>query len=345
MRFLILGGTRFLGRHLVTAALAHHHDITLFNRGQHAAATLPHVETIYGDRNSDLAKLKGRRWDAVIDTSGYLPRIVRASADALADAVGRYIFISSLSVYANYSETGIDEAAPVATLTSDQLQQANDIDSSGPVSAATYGRMYGALKALCEQAVEDVLPGRVLNIRPGLIVGSYDYTDRLTYWVVRVARGCEVLAPGPPHRFVQFIDVRDLAEWVIRFAEGRQTGIYNATGLAETLTMETILTACRTVSASDARFTWVSDAFLRDEQVTPWTEMPLWLPEDALPLQGLMSTNCQKAVGAGLRFRSLQDTIGDVLIRHAAHAQPEQLQAGITAEREQQLLQKWHATR
>lgn len=154
------------------------------------------VEMIYGDRHRDLVKLHGHRWDAVIDTCGYLPQSVRASAEALADAVEQYTFISSLSAYANYHVAGLDETAPVATLTNEQLQQANAIDTSGQVSAATYGKMYGALKVLCEQAMEDVLPGRVLSIRPGLIVGAYDYTDRFTYWVVRVARGGEELAPG-----------------------------------------------------------------------------------------------------------------------------------------------------
>ncbi|MGI8732187.1 MAG: NAD-dependent epimerase/dehydratase family protein [Pyrinomonadaceae bacterium] len=220
MKLLILGGTRFLGRHLVKAALARQHEITLFNRGKHhgkdPSAALANVETIYGDRNNDLAKLQGRRWDAVIDTCGYLPCTVRASAEILTDSVDRYVFISSISVYADVSVFGVDETAPVAGLTSEQLAEANEIDSSGQASAVNYGKMYGGLKALCEQTAEEVLPNRVLTIRPGLIVGSYDYTDRFTYWVQRIARGNEageVLAPGRPDRYLQFIDVRDLAEW------------------------------------------------------------------------------------------------------------------------------------
>jgi 2'-hydroxyisoflavone reductase len=205
--------------------------------------------------------------------------------------------------------------------------------------------MYGALKALCEQAAEDVLPGRVLRIRPGLIVGAYDYTDRFTYWAARVARGGEVLAPGRPQRYVQFIDVQDLADWIIQMVEQRHTGIYNATGLPETVTMAAVLEACRAVSASDASFTWVSESFLLAEHVTPWTEMPLWLPEEAMPhLQGLMAIHCQKALAAGLRCRSLHETIRDTLRWHAAQEQGRLLQAGLTADREQQLLQKWHAT-
>ncbi len=189
MKLLILGGTRFLGRHLVIAALARNHEVTLFNRGNHPSAALRGVETIYGDRNSDLAKLQGGRWDAVVDTCGYLPRTVKAAAELLSHSVDRYVFISSVSVYADKSVVGIDETAPLATLTNEQLVRANEIDSSDQASAVIYGEMYGGLKALCEQAVEEVLPNRVLIIRPGLIVGSYDYTDRFTYWVVRVARG------------------------------------------------------------------------------------------------------------------------------------------------------------
>ena len=185
-------------------------------------------------------------------------------------------------MYANYHVAGLDETAPVATLTNEQLQQANAIDTSGQVSAATYGKMYGALKVLCEQAMEDVLPGRVLSIRPGLIVGAYDYTDRFTYWVVRVARGGEVLAPGRPHRYVQFIDARDMADWIIHMVEWGHTGIYNASGWPATVTMENVLTTCRMVSASDACLTWVDEPFLLAEHVTPWTDLPLWIPEEAM---------------------------------------------------------------
>ena len=346
MKLLILGGTRFLGYPLVTAALARQHDLTLFHRGTHAVAAPTNVKVIYGDRHHNLAKLHGHQWDAVIDTCGYLPQSVRASAEALAEAMAQYTFISSLSVYADYRVSGLDETAPVATLTSEQLRQANAIDTSGPVSAETYGKMYGALKALCEQAIEDVLPGRVLSIRPGLIVGAYDYTDRFTYWAARVARGGAVLAPGRPQRYVQFIDVRDLADWIIQMVERRHTGIYNATGLPETRTMATVLEACRTVSDSDASFTWVSESFLLAEHVTPWTEMPLWLPEDTMPhMQGLMAVNCQKALAAGLRYRFLHETISDTLRWHAAQEQGRKLQAGLTADREQQLLQKWHVTK
>ena len=348
MKLLILGGTRFVGRHLVTAALARNHEITLFNRGKHPSAALTSVETIYGDRNSDLAKLQGRRWDAVVDTCGYLPRTVRASAEILSHSVDGYVFISSLSVYADVSVFGIDETAPVATLTSEQLEQANAIDSSGQASAVTYGKMYGGLKALCEQAAEEVLPNRVLIIRPGLIVGPYDYTDRFTYWVQRVARGNEageVLAPGRPDRYVQFIDVRDLAEWIVRMIERKETGVYNANSLPNNLTMERVLEECKMVSASDASFTWVSEEFLMQEKVAPWSEMPLWMPEEGAPhLKGFMFINCNKAVGSGLSFRPLNDTIKDTLTWRETNRLNEELKAGIDTDKEQRLLRKWHET-
>jgi len=348
LKLLILGGTRFVGRHLVTAALARGHEITLFNRGKHPSAALTSVERIYGDRNSDLAKLQGRRWDAVVDTCGYLPRTVRASVQILSHSVDRYVFISSLSVYADVSAFGIDETAPIAGLTSEQLEKANEIDSSGEASAVTYGEMYGGLKALCEQAAEEVLPNRVLIIRPGLIVGSYDYTDRFTYWVQRIARGNEVgevLAPGRPDRYIQLIDVRDLAEWTVRMIERKETGVYNANGLPNSLTMERALEECKMVSDSDASFTWVSDNFLTQERVAPWSEMPFWMPEEGAPhLKGFMFINCNKAVGAGLSFRHLNETITDTLTWRETNRLNEELKAGIDPDKEQRLLRKWHET-
>jgi 2'-hydroxyisoflavone reductase len=204
MKILIIGGTRFIGRYLVTAAQAREHEVTLFNRGRHSPET--NIETIHGDRHTDIAKLRGRRWDAVIDTCGMLPNAVRNATEVLSDSVERYVFISTQNVYADVSTPGVTEDSPLATLTSAQLEEAYEIDRSGEPS---YGKLYGGLKALCEQAAEEVMPNRVLTVRPGLIVGPYDYTDRFTYWVVRVARGGEVLAPGRPDRFIQFIDVRE----------------------------------------------------------------------------------------------------------------------------------------
>jgi 2'-hydroxyisoflavone reductase len=344
MKLLILGGTRFLGRHLANAAIASNHQVTLFNRGNHPTPDLASAETIQGNRSSDLSKLHGRRWDVVFDTCGYLPRAVKASAEFLSNAVDRYVFISSQSVYADVSKPGVEETAPLASLTPDQLDEANAIDSSGQTSAVNYGKMYGGLKALCEQAAEEAMPDRVLKARPGLIVGPDDYTDRFTYWVSRVARGGEVLAPDRPDRYVQLIDVRDLAEWLIRMAENKKAGAYNAHGLPHSLTMGSVLEECKQASASDASFTWVSEDFLLQENVTAWTKMPLWLPEVAAPhLQGFMFINCDKAVGAGLTFRPLRTTIEDTLRWRATTELNEPLQAGIDAETEQALLLKWRS--
>jgi 2'-hydroxyisoflavone reductase len=258
----------------------------------------------------------------------------------LRDSINVYVFISSISVYADVSRPGIDETAPTKTLTTEQLEKANAIDSSG--GAASYGEMYGGLKALCERAAEEVMPDRVLNIRPGLIVGSYDYTDRFTYWVARVARGGEILAPGPPGRYVQFIDARDLAEWTASVIERKETGVYNANGLPRTLTMERLLQECKSVSGSDASFTWVDEAFLLRENVAAWSDMPLWLPEESAPdLKGFMFINSDKAVNAGLTLRPMSETIGDTLSWYERTPSNE-LKAGIDRDREQGLLRKWH---
>ncbi len=334
MKLLIIGGTRFLGRHLVTAALARGHEVTLFNRGNQSIQA--DVETIEGDRHTELHKLKGRRWDAVIDTCGHLPRAVRAAAEALSDSVNRYVFISSQNAYANVSVPDIAEDYPLATLTDEQLDQANAIDTKGQPN---YGPLYGGLKALCEQAAQEVMPDRVLVLRPGLIVGPYDYSDRFTYWVVRVAAGGEVLAPGRPERFVQFIDARDLAEWTIVMCERSAAGAYNTHGRPNTLTMQGLLDECKSVSESDARFVWASEEFLLEHQVAAWSEMPLWLPEDAAPhLRGFMFISPQKAIADGLRFRSVGDTIRDTLAWYQTHQANEPLKAGLNSDKERSLI-------
>lgn len=338
MKLLILGGSRFVGHHLVAAALANNHEVTLFNRGRHSVE-FSDVETIQGDRHHDLAKLKGRTWDAVVDTSGMLPRAVRTAAEILRDSVERYVFISSQNAYASVSSPGVNESSPLTNLTPEQLDEANAIDTSGEPS---YGKLYGGLKALCEQAAEDVMPNRVLNIRPGLIVGPDDYTDRFTYWVLRVARGGEVLAPDNPDRFVQFIDVRDLAEWLVSMIERKETGAYNAHGLPATITMKNVLDECKSASGSDAVFTWVPESFLLQENVVSWSEMPLWLPVEAAPhLKGFMFVSCDKAVASGLRFRPLERTIGDTLQWAQSALRNRELKAGIDSDREQALLRKW----
>jgi 2'-hydroxyisoflavone reductase len=330
MKLLILGGTVFLGRHLVEAAQARGHEVTLFNRGRHNPDLFPDVEELRGDRDGDLAALKGRTWDATIDTCGYVPRVVKMSAELLTNAVKHYTFISSLSVYADCSVVGIDETAPVGTLQDETVEEVN-------------GETYGPLKALCEQAAEHAMPGRVLNVRPGLIVGPYDPTDRFTYWVHRIAPGGEVLAPGSGKYLVQFIDARDLAEWNVRMMEANRTGVFNATGLDSPLTMEELLNECKTVSGSDARFTWVDEQFLLDAKVQPWMELPLWIPESDPNSAGFSAFDCRKAIAAGLTFRPLADTIRDTLAWDRTRPADVERRAGLKREREVELLELWRA--
>jgi 2'-hydroxyisoflavone reductase len=339
MKILILGGTVFLGRYLIEAALARGHEVSLFNRGRHDPESYPEVEKLRGDRAGDLAALRGRRWDAVIDTSGYLPRHVRASAELLADAAGQYTFISSVSVYSDFAP-GMDETAPVEMPADGQLKEAEAIEAGERVTGMTYGSLYGPLKVGCEQAAEAAMPGRVLTIRPGLIVGPHDYSDRFTYWVHRVAEGGEVLAPGRPERQVQFIDVRDLAEWVLRTIEANRTGIFNVKGPDYPLTMGRLLEECRTVSGSDARLTWVSEHFLLESAVKPWTEMPLWIPED---YDQSRYVEFGKALAAGLTFRPLAETVRDTLAWDRTRLPDEIWRAGLKREREAGLLRRWRA--
>ncbi|HEX7975651.1 MAG TPA: SDR family oxidoreductase, partial [Anaerolineales bacterium] len=293
MKILILGGTVFLGRALVEAALQGEHTVTLFNRGRSNPELFPEVEKLIGDRNDSLAALQGRHWDAAIDTNGYYPRQVRNLAGLLAQAVDHYTFISSLSVYADNSQPGLAEDAPLAQMADETVEQVT-------------GETYGPLKALCEQAAEQALPGRSLILRPGLIVGPHDPTDRFTYWPHRVAQGGETLAPGRPARPVQFIDVRDLAEWNLRMVEASKTGVYNANGPAQPLSMEEVLETCRRVSASDARFTWASEAYLLEHKVEPWSQIPLWVPESDPEMAGFFAFDSSKAIAAGLTFRTLE---------------------------------------
>jgi 2'-hydroxyisoflavone reductase len=345
MKILILGGTRFLGRHLAHTSINRNHEVTIFNRGNYPS---PHkdVELILGDRNTDLQKLAGRSWDAVVDTCGFLPRSVHASANVLSGLTDRYVFISSISVYADFKESGKDETGPVATLTEEQLAEANAIDSSGKASGASYGKMYGPLKALCEQALQDVMPEQCLVIRPGLIVGPSDYTDRFTYWVWRVSLGGEVLAPAEPDKCLQFIDARDLAEWTIKMVEDWGVGIYNASGVPSTVTMKLMLDECKVATGSDATFTWVDEPFLLAENVGAWSEMPLWMPEEAAPdYKGFMFVSCQKAFEAGLRTRPLSETIADTFGWWSSERANDRPIAGIDREKEKAVLERWNGGR
>jgi 2'-hydroxyisoflavone reductase len=328
MNLLILGGTIFLGRHLAESALRRGHTVTLFNRGQHNPELFPEVEKLRGDRATDLDPLKGREWDAVIDTCGYFPRVVRNSAEMLRDSVGHYTFISSISVYPDFSKPGMDEAAPVGTL-------------EDPTVEEVTGETYGPLKALCEQAVEEALPGRTLNIRPGLIVGPFDPSDRFTYWPRRVAQGGDVLAPAGPDFPVEIIDARDLAEWNLDMVEQGKTGVYNATGPDYTLTLGKVLETCKEVSGSDARFVWMDEKFLLDHEVGPWMELPLWVSGD--DVDGFSKIDCRRAIAAGLRFRPLEETVRDTLEWDRTRPADVEYRAGMKPEREQELLNAWRA--
>ncbi len=342
MKLLILGGTIFLGRHLVDAALKRGHAVTLFNRGLHGTDLYPDVEKLRGNRQNDLTALQGRQWDTVIDTNGYVPSQIRAVAQILAPMTPLYAFISSVSVYADLSHVDVDETAPVETLTPQQLADAEHIvpPMQGAIARA-YGASYGALKALCEQAAAEIMPGRVLAIRPGLIVGPHDYSDRFTYWVHRIAQGGEVLAPGRPDRQVQLIDARDLAEWTIRMLEMKQTGTYNATGPEKQLTMQHILETCQSVSASNAYFTWLNDTFLLEAGATPWSQVPLWLPETD-DTTGFNTMSLKKVLATGLTFRSLAQTVQDTLAWDRQRPEGVQWQAGLNAEDETRFLHAWH---
>lgn len=341
MRVLILGGTKFVGRYLVEAALSRGHEVTIFNRGLHEDQLSPNIERLRGTREGDLSALRGRRWDAAIDTNGYVPSIVRTSTQLLADAIEHYTFISSISVYASFHQRGMDETAPVGTMTAQQVREAEQVvpPMMGTVARA-YGPNYGPLKALCEQEAETAMPGRVLVIRPGLIVGPHDYSDRFTYWPHRMAQGGEVLAPGQPDSPVQLIDVRDLAEWTIRMIEARQTGIYNTTGPEQPAAMQEVLEACKSASRNDARLTWVDESFLLEAGAAPWSQIPLWLPDKEYI--GHQTINCQKALAAGLTFRPLIETARDTLEWSLQRPADIRWEAGLAREDETRFLQAWH---
>jgi 2'-hydroxyisoflavone reductase len=324
MRILIIGGTRFLGRHIVEAALARNHEVTLFNRGKTNPDLFPQLETIIGDREHDLDKLSDRVWDTVIDVAGYLPRIVRLSAEVLEASVSRYVFISTISVYADFKKIGIDEAYTLAKMPEETT------DENSPET-------YGARKVLCEQIVQEIYGERALIIRPGLIVGPHDPTDRFTYWPVRVARGGDVLAPQGPETATQIIDVRDLAEFTIKLIEEHAWGVYNATGLDDELTLGKLLEMSKQVSRSEANIKWASTEFLHQHKIAPWSDMPAWVPDDEEGV-GFARIDVSKAIQSGLRFRPLEETIRDTLEWAQTRPANHEWKAGLTPEREAEVL-------
>lgn len=329
MKLLIIGGTRFLGRALVDEGLAKGYEITLFNRGQSNPGLYPQVEQIHGNRDGELGTLSGRRWDAVIDTCGYVPRVVRASAEHLAGAIDHYTFISSMSVYAEPLPDGLDESGVLGTLSDETVEEIT-------------GETYGPLKALCEQAATEVMDGRALQVRAGLIVGPHDQSDRFTYWPARVARGGEILAPGPPDYGVQFIDVRDLARWILFATEARLSGPFNVTGPRDPLPLGELLEVCRKVAGSEAQFTWVDEAFLMAKEVAPFTDLPLWVPAE---YGGFNSFNIDKALANQLTFRPVADTVRDTLAWTAQRPADYVWRNGLSPEREAALLTEWKRSR
>lgn len=343
MKLLILGGTKFLGRHLVEGARGRGHEVTLFNRGQLNPELFAEVEKLRGDRDGGLDALRGRRWDAVVDTSGYSPRVVRESARLLADAVEHYTFVSSQSAYKDTSVPGVAEDYPLGTITDEQLREAEALKQSELITAPFFGEMYGPLKALCERAAEGEMPGRVLNVRAGLIVGPHDYSDRFTYWPRRVAEGGEVLAPADPERQVQFIDARDLAEWILDMVESRRAGTFNAAGPDYKLTMGRLLEACRGATGSDARFVWVDERFMLDAGLGQWMEVPLWVDSSDEGNRYFMDVSVERAVAAGLKFRPLAETVRDTLEWDLSRPAETQRRAGLAREREREVLAAWKA--
>lgn len=328
LRILILGGTGFIGPHQVRYALARGHKLTLFNRGRTNPGLFPEVEQLEGDRNGKLDALKGRDWDVVIDNPATLPRWVRDAAQLLKGHVHQYVFISTVSVYADASKPGMDETAAVET-------------TAMPDADRVTNQNYGALKALAEKA----FPGQTTVIRPGLIVGPGDTSDRFTYWPVRIARGGEVLAPGDPNDPVQFIDARDLGEWSIRMVEQGDTGTYNALGPKAPLSIAEMLYGIRAITSADVKFTWAPADFLASQKVSPWGDMPVWVPGQG-ETAGFSRMSNQRAVAKGLTFRPLADTARATLEDYQARlkAKPDmKLLAGISPQRETDALAAWHA--
>jgi len=319
MSILVLGGTQFLGRHTVGAALAGGHEVTMFNRGRTRPELFPEVEKLRGDRDGDLDSLHGREFDAVVDTSGYVPRVVSETIDALGD-VGHYTFVSSISVYADAS-TPPTESSPLAELTEPTEE---------------WREAYGELKADCEDVVRERFPDAFIP-RPGLIVGPWDPTGRFTYWPERFADGGRVLAPAPPDADAQVVDARDLADWIVRAAESGLAGTYNA--VDRPVPRSRLVETCQRVAGRDAEVVWVDGALLAEHEVGEWMELPLWLIDPAFA--GLLSVDPSAAFAAGLQPRPLEDTVRDTLAWVAAGDAPTETPAGLDRAKEQAVLDSW----
>ena len=326
MRILVLGGTRFVGRHFVEVALEHGYELTLFNRGRSGPELFPEVERVRGDRTEDLSALAGRTWDAVFDPSCYVVRAARMGVEALAGRVGHYTFVSSLSVYADQTAAHLDESAPVGTI-------------DDPATEAVDGATYGPLKALCEREVLRAFPNALIE-RCGFIVGPYDDVDRLPWWLRRIARGGEVLAPDRPDYPAQLIDARDIAEWTLSMIARDRGGVFNVTAPPEPYRLGDVLETAKRVTGSDATLTWVPEGFLLEQGLDPEEEpLPYWLgPADT----GAATSDVRRVFEAGLTARPLASTMADTFAWERSGPR-EPLRVGIDPERERTVLDAWHA--
>lgn len=338
LRILILGGTGFTGPFQVNYALARGHKITLFNRGKRPSPEWPgEVEQLHGDRNTgDLKALEGREWDVCIDNPTSLPFWVRDAGKVLKGKVGHYLFISTISVYADGSKPGITEDAPLA-----QYKGKDAMAETQESLRADIESLYGPLKALSEAEVRKQFGARTTIVRPGYIVGPRDETDRFTYWPHRVAQGGEILVPGDGPDPVQIIDGRDLGEWMIRLAEQGTTGVFNACGPDYTMSTDAMLHGCHAVSGGPASFTHVPAKFIEEQKL----DLPIWVSDDEGPFAGYGQVSNARAIAAGLSFRPLATTVADLLAWFRALPADRQakLRAGITREREAEVLKAWHA--
>ncbi len=327
LRILILGGTGFIGPHQVRYALARGHDLTLFNRGRTAPDLFPHVRHLRGDRaTGELNALGDGEWDVVIDNSSSNPRWTRESAQLLKERALRYIFISTQSVYASRAEIGMDETAPVGR----------------PDLPRSEWSGYGPNKALCEEEAERAFPGRATILRPSLIVGPGDGTDRWTYWVARTHLGGLMAVPGTPEDPVQFIDARDVSEWIIRLAEEDISGTFNAVGPGSPLISAEMFYGIRAVTSSAVAFEWIPAEFLREMGIRPWSDMPAWFPPEGLRA-GFARMSNARALAAGLTFRPLAVTAAETLewFLTLPEERRTSLRAGMTPGREEALLSAW----
>ncbi len=334
-RILVLGGTGFIGPHMVRHAVERGHEVSIFTRGR-TQADIPDVERLVGDRNHDLRALEGRRWDVVLDNNARDYRWVQLSTELLRDAAEQYVFVSSISAYAAEA-MGYEHKDRV--LWEPLIDE--DSERFGPPPGWRNGddAAYGLTKALSENIAHATFPGRATIVRPGLIVGPGDPTDRFTYWPVRIDEGGEVLAPGHPDHANQVIDQRDLTEWIVRLAERGTTGDYNATGPAARMSMAEMLHGIRAATSAAVRFTWVAEDFLQEHEVRPWGDLPAWIPGDPL-----MYVDIRRALDAGLTFRPLAVTARDTLEWDLTRPPEERSsrRAGMSRRRERELLSDWH---